>query len=83
MERIEIKCFDALKERYGDPEVYLSHTDTFTLVSIPEWNWSFLWNVSLDDSKAKEQLVKSLLDPMFEDAAEAFVNELYNYLMMK
>lgn len=81
MEHIEMKQFDSLKELYGNPDVYLSSTETFTLVAIPEWNWSFLWDVDMDDIIAKKKCITAISDPVFPDDAKAFVEELYHYLM--
>lgn len=83
MEHVEIKQFDSLKERYGNTDVYLSHTESFTLVAIPEWHWSFLWDISVNDLTAKKQCMDALSAAISQATAEVFVDELYNHLMMK
>lgn len=81
MQKIEARFFDTLKERYGNAAVHFAHTDDYTLVAIPEWNWCYLWDVFIEDKLAKKQCVDSLSDPMFPDAAVKLTDEIYDYLM--
>jgi hypothetical protein len=63
--------------------VYFSHTEDYTLISIPEWNWCYLWEVSKNDEVAKQECIKALSVPMFEEPAEELTERFYQYLLGK
>ena len=67
---------------YGDVSAYFVHTDHYVLISIPTWNWSFMWDFEgFDDEQLKEKCIKALSVPMFsEDAAEA-TERIHQYLL--
>lgn len=83
MEQIKVKVFDYLKERYGIVGIYFSHTEDYTIISIPDWNWCYFWNVYYDDDIAKKECARALSDPMHKEHAEEFAEVIYKYLMVK
>lgn len=86
MERIEVRQFEALKDMLN-PNVYLSHTDIFTLISIPDWNWSFLWRITNNDEEVKLIFISALISHASHyfdnESAEKFAEEVYQYLLGK
>ena len=62
--------------------MYFLHTEHYTLISIPAWNWSFLWNlIGTDDREVKEECIKVLSVPMSLGDAEALTDRIYSYLL--
>lgn len=85
-QKVEIKHFDL--NGYGALRLFFSHTEDLILISIPEWNWSFLWNLSdndtiEDDKRHKDELIKALSIPMFSKEAKDLTNKIENYLYNK
>lgn len=79
-QKVEVKTF----EEFGNSGcmVYFLHTEHYTLISIPEWNWSFLWNlIGTDDRIVKKECIKALSVPMFSRDAEALTERIYSYLL--
>lgn len=60
--------------------VYFTHTEHYTLIAIPEWNWSFMWDLNLNDEEQIKNCIKALSVPMFESEAEALAARIYNCL---
>jgi len=83
MDKVEVKKFDALKERYGNVDVFLSHTGELTVISIPEWNWSHVWDKSNSEGLEMLNCIDSLSEPMFKDVAGEFAEEIHTYLLNK
>lgn len=72
-------------EGYGKVEIYFSNTENFSLISIPNWNFSFLWELKDDDTKLtdienKNKLIKALSVPMFERDATKLSDVISQYL---
>jgi len=83
-EAIEVKEFDKVGiVETQTIKVYFSHTEDFSLISIPEWNWSYLWNIETDDREAIKECTKALNVPMFEEKAEELANRFYRYLVKR
>ena len=72
-------------EGYGNVEIYFSNTEDFSLISIPNWSFSFLWNLKdtdtiEDDNKNKNELIKALSVPMGESDAVKLSRTISQYL---
>lgn len=64
---LEIKAF---KEFHNNGCIaYFMNTEHYSLISIPNWNWSYMWDFNKDDTIAKEGYIKVLSEPMFLDDA--------------
>ncbi len=83
MEQVEVKKFEALKERYGNVDVYLSYIGDLAVISIPEWNWSHVWDKVNSEGVEMRNCIDALSDPMFEDAAGKLAKEINTYLLNK
>lgn len=64
---------------YGDVEIYFINTDDYTLIAIPKWNLSFLWNFEIDVTINKAELTKVLSRPMSDSDSEELADKILNY----
>lgn len=78
---ITVKKFDNASLLGNDVTVYFSDTEDYSLINIPAWNWCYLWEVSKDEALAKEECIKALSIPMFEDDAIQLTQRIYEYLL--
>lgn len=72
-------------EGYGDVKIYLFDTENFSLISIPDWNFSFLWELKDEDTieidnKNKSELIKVLSVPMGERDAIKLSNVISQFM---
>lgn len=78
MIKTEIKTFELPEQK---SELYFSHTETYTLISVPAWNWCYLWTISDNDQKDKQQFKEALKSILGDPASEQMTNRVYQYLM--
>ena len=64
---------------YGEIEIYFINTDDYTLIVIPKWNFSFLWDFKIDSIVNKAELIKVLSRPMAGLDAEELADKILNY----
>lgn len=72
-------------EGYGDIKIYLFDTENYSLTSIPDWNFSFLWELKDDDTietenENKDKLIKALSVPMGEKDAIKLTNVIFQFM---
>lgn len=84
-EYVELKTEIMPFEGYGKVEIYFTNTEDFTLISMPNWSFSFLWNLKdadtiEDDNKNKNELIKVLSVPMGEADATRLSQIIFQYL---
>lgn len=84
-EYVEFKTEIMPFEGYGKVKIYFTNTEDFTLISIPNWGFSFLWNLKdadtiEDDNENKNELIKVLSVPMGESDAIKLSQIIFQYL---
>lgn len=84
-EYLELKMEISPVEGYGEVKIYFTNTEDFSLISIPDWSFSFLWELKDDDTVLvdnanKDKLIKALSVPMFESDAIELANVIFQYL---
>lgn len=77
---VEVKTEIMPIKGYGEVKLYFTNTEDFTLISVPDWNFSFLWELKDDDNDNKNNLIKALSVPMFESDATELANIIFQYL---
>lgn len=79
--KLEVRTFEEFN-KYGSVSIYFTHTENYTLMSIPAWNWSFMWDFSgYTDDQLKEECIKALSVPMFDQDAEKATERIVKYLL--
>ncbi|WP_100012307.1 YueH family protein [Lentibacillus sediminis] len=78
--QLNIKNYEVLKKHFGNVDVYYTDMEDQILVSIPVWNFSYLWNMIKNDNEAKQECLKALSLPMLEEHAIELSNHIYHYI---
>lgn len=78
-QNIEVKTFKEVGN--NGVLVYFSKTENYVIISIPAWNWCYLWDYSLSDEQLKQGCIKALSDPLFPENAEQLTERFYEYLL--
>ncbi|MED4037042.1 hypothetical protein [Niallia taxi] len=78
---LEIKAFNEF--RNNGCIAYFMNTEHYSLISIPNWNWSYMWDFNKDDITAKEECIKALSEPMFLDDAIEITERFFQYLLRR
>ena len=78
MMTIEVKTFELPEQK---PELYFSHTEAYTLISVPAWNWCYLWTISDNDQKDKQQFTEALKGILDDSTAIQITDKVYQFLM--
>ncbi|XKI14494.1 hypothetical protein GGGNBK_23170 (plasmid) [Sporosarcina sp. ANT_H38] len=83
MDRLTVETFEEFSSSdYGETTTYFVHTDHYVLISIPVWNWSFMWNFeAYSDEELKAACTKALTGPMFFEGAKEITERFYQYLL--
>jgi hypothetical protein len=83
-EKITVKKFDNVG-LFGTTQlsVYFSHTENYTLISVPDWNWCYLWEMNKNDEVSKEECIKALSGPVFEEPAKELTERFCQHLLSK
>lgn len=79
MEKMEMRIFNILP----GVEFYFVHTAACILISVPSWNWSFLWEFSKDNELARQELQEAVELKVSTEAegAEQLSHVIYDYVM--
>jgi hypothetical protein len=78
-QNIEVKTFKEVGN--NGVLVYFTKTENYALISIPAWNWCYLWDYSISDEQLKQGCIEALSDPMFREEAEQLTERFYQYLL--
>ena len=76
---LKIHSLPSSFQLYGEIEIYFINTDDYTLIAIPKWNFSFLWDLEIDSIVNKAELIKVLSRPMVDLDAEELADKILNY----
>ncbi len=71
MERLTVETFEEFSNSgYGEVTTCFAHTDHYVLISIPVWNWSFMWDFTAYSDDKLKVASTALTGPMFFEGAE-------------
>jgi len=84
---LEVKTFEDLGYNDGlvrGVSIYFVRTDNYILTSIPEWNWSYIWDfVGATDKELQTGCVKALSIPMGDSDAKKATEKIYRFLTLR
>lgn len=84
---LEVKTFEDLGYNNGlvrNVSIYFVRTDDYILTSIPEWNWSYMWDlVRATDKELKTGCVKALSILMGDSDAKKTTEQIYRFLILR
>lgn len=70
---------------YENVEIHFVDTEDFSLIAVPDWNFSFMWKLNDGDTETtdvatKNKLAKALTTRLSDSDSKVLASMIYGYL---